>query len=194
MKSIYQIVDDSLQKMREQFFPMTGIIEEVPKEMIDLSLETEEDYIGWKAIPSQITDKELLEFEEELNCKLPNSYKHFLQYKYFMELHLQDVAIRLHHFFPKSKLEKLEKMNLDSSFSKEILRKGYFYFADFYDFGLLTFDTNQPKEENEFEIVFFMYDDLKNKYLYSKSFTELMNSDENQSNNFIERLNQLDKN
>ena len=108
MKLIHQIIDDSFQKMKKDFFSMTSIKSEVPEEMIDASLETEGDYIGWKAISSEITNNEILKFEEELKCKLPKPYKEFLKYKYFIELHLSDISIRLHNILPKSKLDKLK--------------------------------------------------------------------------------------
>lgn len=112
MKTIHQIIDDSFKKMKEEIFPMMSIEDEVPKEMIDSSVEAEEDYIRWKAIPSKITDKELSSFEEELKCKLPKSYKDFLQYKYFMELQLPDIAIKFNGILPNSNLENLKEMNL----------------------------------------------------------------------------------
>lgn len=193
MKPVRQIIDESLKKMKEEIFPMTAIEEEVPKEMIDNSLEAEEDYIGWKAIKSEITNSEISKLEKELKCKLPKSYKEFLQYKYFMELHLADFAIRIHNILPKSKLENLKELNLNYNLPKEIIEKGYFYFADFHDFGLLAFDTNKPKEENEFEVIFMMHDNFENKYIYAKSFKELLNFDENYSNSFIEKLNEMNK-
>jgi len=191
MKTIHQVIDDSLKKMKEEFFPMTAPEEIVPKEMIDLSIDAEEEYIGWKAIPSKITNEEILRLENDLKCKLPKSYKEFLQYKYFMELHLPDIAIRIHNILPDSKLENLRYMNLEVNVPEEIIEKGYFYFGDFSDYGLLVFDTNKLKEENEFEVIFMMHDDFESKYIYANSFTELMNFDENQSNRFIEKLNNL---
>lgn len=38
-----------------------------------------------------------------------------------------------------------------------------------------------------------MHDNLEDKYVYAKSFKELMNHDKDQSNKFIERLNKMNK-
>jgi len=193
MKSVSQIIDISLKKMKVEIIPMTAIEEEVPLEMIDNSIDSEEDYIGWKAIKSKITIHEISKLEKDLKCKLPKSYKAFLQYKYLLELNLSDCAIRIHNVLPTSKLESLKKLNLKYHLSEEIIGKGYFYFADFYDLGLLAFDTNIPKEENEFEVIFIMHDDFENKYIYANSFKELLNLGEGYSNNFIEKLNDINK-
>lgn len=189
MKTIFQVIDEALQRMKKEHFPMTAVAEEVPTSMVDLSIEAEEDYIGWNAIPSTIDDEEISEFEQELNCTLPTSYKQFLQYKFFMELHLEDTAIKLHNILPDTRMEHFKIMNINMAPRDEIIDKGYFYFADFHDYGSLLFDMNQPKEDNEFEVLLVMQDDLDDKHVYAKSFTELLNFDKNQSNRFIEKYN-----
>ena len=179
--------------MREEIFPMLAIFDQVPKEMIDKSIETEEDYIGWRAIPSTITKEDLAILELDLNCKLPESYKAFLRYKYFLELRLSDIAIRFPKHLPNSKLKVLKKLNLEFHLPQKLISKGYFCFADFHDYGILAFNTNIPKDNNEFEVVVIMHDNLDQKYFYANSFKELMNFEHNRSNEFIEMMNNLNK-
>ena len=189
MKLVKEVIDQLLAKMKDDFFPMTAVEETVPEIMKDDSMETDEDYIGWKAISSDINNNDISNLESELNCTLPESYKEYLKYKYLMELYLFDSAVKLHTILPTTKLDALREMNLNYNDPKEIIKKGYFYFADFHDYGLLTFDTNSINEENEHKIVFMMHDDLQEKYLYANSFSELLNQDSSYSNEFIDRYN-----
>lgn len=190
MKTIEQIVDDSLERMRKDVFPMMTCTDNFPKEMIDESIECEDEgYFGWKPIPSTISDDEIVQLESDLNCQLPKSYKSFLQYLYFEELYFEDPAIRFPKNLPNKSLQSLKEKNLEYHDPEMIIDKGYFYFADFDDYGLLVFDTNKPAIDNEFEILYIDHEEFEDKYLYAKNFTEFMNFDAHQSNRFIEFLN-----
>jgi SMI1-KNR4 cell-wall len=193
MQSISQVVDTALKKMREDIFPMMFFEEEIPIEMVDTSIESDGEYIGWKAIPSTITDSAINELEERIRFKLPDSYKGFLKYKHFAELHLEDTAIQLAKNLPKSCLEKLIEMNFETLETEYIIEQGYFYFADFQDYGLLAFNFNKPKENNEYEIVFIHHEDLENKHFYANNFDELLNFDGDESNRFIVKQNEKNK-
>lgn len=67
-KSIAEIIDERLARMKEEIFPMTGIEGFVPEEMIDESIEKEDDYVGWKAIESDISDQDILNLEKKVKC------------------------------------------------------------------------------------------------------------------------------
>lgn len=188
MKTIQQIVDEALERMRKDVFPMMTFYDNFPQEMVDESIECEDQgYFGWKPIPSTISNDEIAQLESDLNCKLPKSYKVFLQYLHFAELYLDDIAIGFPKNLPSQLPQLLKERN--EYYDGELVNNGYFQFADFHDYGLLVFDTNKPIVDNEFEVLYIDHEEFEDKFLYAKNFTELMNYDAGQSNRFIEFLN-----
>ena len=126
----------------------------------------------WKAIDNQISDKDIADFESELNIVLPLSYKTYLKYKHFYEM-FWDLDVFLYpkpiHSWNNILIENNEEMQ------EEILEKGYFAIGRYSDCGVIALKLTD-NENKEGEIVLFDYE---------TSETEVL------AHNFIEFLNQI---
>ncbi|WP_375563344.1 SMI1/KNR4 family protein [Bernardetia sp. OM2101] len=145
----------------------------------------------WKPVASSITDEELDELENKINKKLPKSYREFLKYKYFKEFMLEDYGIDFPSHLPNKTIDDI--LEREEIFADEFMPNGFIYFADFSDWGFLCFDTNQNREENEYPIVMIDHEDTETIHLYAEDFKDLLESDEDRSNRFIEDLNDFNK-
>src|SRR5438132_364804 len=57
-----------------------------PASMRDDSIPPSGDWVGWKAIPSTVTDAELNTLERETGLAFPPLYRDFLCYRHFVDL------------------------------------------------------------------------------------------------------------
>src|SRR2546430_15625283 len=81
---VHTYVDHALAQLRR--LGLRRFPGDLPDMMIDSSIPPSNDWIGWRAIPSTVTEEDLDELEAKLNLTLPPSYRAFLQYKHFCEL------------------------------------------------------------------------------------------------------------
>ena len=189
---IKNIVDQSLLKMSSSSSPWAMMTPgHVPAEMIDNPKLVDAEYLKWKPIPSTITDEELNQFENKIGFKLPLSYRTFLQYKHFVKLYLPNRTINLPANMPSTRLKPLEDYIFNYYDPELIIGKGYIYFADFEDYALLCFDTNQKCADYEYPIVYIFHEELDDIQPYVASFRELITSDEEHGNRFIDYLNEI---
>lgn len=187
MEWLEHIIDNSFAEMaKDKSMKMPG---KIPEEMLDLSIPASDDWRGWKPIKSIITDEDLNKLEKRLTLHLPLSYRHFLKYKHFFELSLPDYAIQFPSHLPDKNLYWFIDRVFQSWEPEYLIGRNYIYFADFNDYGLLCFDANEPRENNEYKIVFIDHEDLETVHEYATNFRELMESDSEAGNRFIERLN-----
>lgn len=189
MEVIHKTVDARLSQMIEEDYPLMTM-ENIPADMRDTTADASRDSHAWKPIDSTITDDDLNRFERAIKFKLPASYKAFLQHKHFVEMELEDLSVSFPAFLPDKDLGFLREMVFDMSGPDLLLGKGYIYFADFEDFGFLCFDTNQKRESNEYPIVFIDHETPETAHFYAENFIELLTSDEEAGNRFIEKLNE----
>ncbi|MBD0400586.1 SMI1/KNR4 family protein [Flammeovirga sp. EKP202] len=188
MEKIKSIVEQCLIEMsKEEFFMM--IPDDIPDEMLDKSIEPSEGYQGWKPINSIIDDNDLDKVESKIGHKLPQSYREFLKYKHWFGLRIPDHAVNFPDHKPDKELSFLSEKVFEYMEPELIIGKGYIYFADFEDYGILCFDTNHEKENDEYRIVYINHEDLDDIHLYANSFTELLEADEEAGNRFIDKLN-----
>lgn len=189
---ISEIVDQALDKMMSQeseWAMMTPRI--LPKEMIDESRSARGEYQKWKPITSTITNAELDLFERKIGLKLPPSYRAFLQYKYFVEIDFPNRAINFPANMPDKRLGVLEDYIFNYHEPELIIGKGYIYFADFEDYGLLCFDTNISVPDGEYPVVFINHEELEDIHPYCPNFRSLLESGEEHPNAFIDYLNEF---
>lgn len=189
MEWLENIIDNSLEKMAREQILMSRPDPNMPKEMIDNSIPRENDWIGWRPIKSDISDQELDELEVKIGKELPHSFRHLLKYKYFYELEMEDRSFSLFGNLPGRTIRGLEDGILNSWDPDYLIELGYIYFADFHDYGLLCFDANCIEENNEYPIVFFDHEDLTTVHQYARNFQDLLESDQERGNRFIEKLN-----
>lgn len=183
---IHQFVDNSLDKLREidmMRFPHSNM----PLAMRDETQEAHNDWIPWKAIPSTVSDSEILELEQRINLHYPTLYVEFLKYKHFYEL----LPVKEITFFDHS-IDEWKQKTLRYYFKAylpaEIIEKGYIPFADYSDWGIVCFDTSmQSQSDYDCQIVMIDHELLFNKpvpkeVLYP-SFAEMMRSLLEEQNN-----------
>lgn len=78
------------------------------------------------------------------------------------------------------------------SFEPELLiGRGYIYFADFHDYGLLCFDANEVRSDNEYPVVYIDHENLEEVHSYASNFYDLLTGDSERGNRFIDYLNEL---
>jgi hypothetical protein len=70
-----------------------------------------------------------------------------------------------------------------------LIERGFIYFADFNDYGLLCFDTNDHVEDYDYRIVYIDREDLYEVHPYANNFRELLEADSEKGTRFIEKLN-----
>lgn len=191
MKWLYKIVDEVFIRMQKEEFAMSVENYHFPKEMIEKEAPINKKLKIWKPVASSITDEELYELENKINKKLPKSYREFLKYKFFNEFMLEDYGIEFPSHLPNKTIDDI--LEREEIFEDEFMPKGYIYFADFSDWGFLCFDTNQSREDNEYPVVMIDHEDSENIHLYAENFRDLLESDQERSNRFIEYLNEFNK-
>ena len=191
MERIEQLVDQALDAMlaKEPILRMSP--GNIHPDMLDGTITPLDDWRGWKPIPSIITDADLDRLERDMGVALPGSYKHFLKHKHFLSLRLPDIAIQLPHHPPDSELQELRTLIFNSWDPDVLIGRKYIYFADFHDYGLLCFDANKPGSVNEYPVVWIDHEDLEVALDYASDFRDLLESDPERGNRFIERLNAM---
>ncbi|SDY29339.1 SMI1/KNR4 family protein [Hymenobacter psychrophilus] len=133
---------------------------------------TGEEYDIWIPIPTQIKEQEIDEVEEVLKHALPESYRFFLQYKFFFDLYIDQLNVRNHT--PSRWKKELVDRVLDGYPEEFLIDKGYLAFADYSDWGHLCFDTNRSKPGNEYPVVLWDHDSPQDVTLMADSFTEML--------------------
>lgn len=188
MEKIESIVEHCLEEMSKNksvmMFPG-----EIPAEMLDDTIKPNNDWKGWKPTKSIIEDSDLEKLEAKIGYKLPQSYKIFLKYKHFYELRIPDHAVSFPSHLPDKNLSSLLEYVFEYMDPDQLIGKGYIYFADFCDYGLLCFDTNEKVEKEEYPIVYIDHENLEMNHRYANHFLELLEGDEETGNRFIDKLN-----
>lgn len=191
MGRIEQLVDQALDAMRAKEPILRMSPGRIHPDMLDGTIAPLDDWRGWKPIPSIITDADLDRLERDMGLALPASYKHFLKHKHFLRLRLPDIAIQLPHQPPDTELQELRDMVFNSWDPDLLIGRKYIYFADFHDYGLLCFDARNPAPQNEYPVVWIDHEDLEVALDYANDFHDLLGSDPERGNRFIERLNAM---
>lgn len=174
-------VDFSLiTKVLDKYFDFTkelgdygfaGMTEYIPQEMLDTSKAADDEgYSFWLPIQSNISDDEISALEFLLGHALPASFKFFLKQRYFMELHLAK-NVDVDFFSNKPGLLVKEFKEKIDKFYETLPPRNYLPFANYGDWGVLCFDANVKKPDNDYEIVVLDHDDgYQEKEPYAKSF------------------------
>ncbi|AUP79456.1 SMI1/KNR4 family protein [Flavivirga eckloniae] len=193
MKWLENIIDSTLDKMVKEGILMSRPDPDMPAEMFDPTIPIDNDWKGWKPIPSVLDDSDLNRLEEIIGIELPLSYRHFLKHKHFYVLDIPDFAVNFPTHLPDKNLDGFMEWFFEFYEPELLIEKGLIYFADFQDYGLLCFDSNIKRENNEYPIVYIDHEDLSTKYHYSDNFRELITADRERGNRFIMELNEYYK-
>ncbi len=154
-----------VKRVLDKYYDFMGEIEgncyeteSIPPSMIDKSKKSKyENTSFWIAIPSTVTEKNLNELESFLKHKLPDSFKYFLQLRHFLQLSLGGYGIGFFCNLPELLNAKFKEI-INEQFGT-LLNRNYLPFANFMDFGVLCFDANKIKDDNNYPIVLFSNED-----------------------------------
>ncbi|MFY7669480.1 SMI1/KNR4 family protein [Tenacibaculum sp. MEBiC06402] len=188
-----KIIDETLDKMAKEEILMKKPDPNMPKEMLDLSIPQDDDWKPWKPIESTFSNSDIDKIEQLIGIELPLSYRELLMYKHFYELDIPDYAVNFHQNLPDKNLEGFKETFFEYYDSEFLIKKGLIYFADFQDYGLLCFDSNEKRENNEYPIVYVDHEELTTKHHYSDNLKELMLADRERGNRFIMELNEYNR-
>jgi hypothetical protein len=175
---IYDFVDRSLKSLEASDL-MRRPDNDMPKEMIDETKESVDDWIPWKPIKSTVTDNDLLEIEQITGRKFPESYKSFLKYKHFYELDSPDPmdVCFFKHPIRQWKNEFIKYYSYDWV-KERLIGMGFIPFADHHDWGIICFDTNRNKESGEYPVIMIdhelVFDDPTPYETFGDNFVDLM--------------------
>lgn len=89
------LVDAAIARLRRLDMCRT-LLPNMPEAMRDHGIPTSDDWLGWKPVPSKVTDADIQEFERKLNLRFPSLYKQLLQYRHFYDLGIQGVRLESH--------------------------------------------------------------------------------------------------
>jgi SMI1/KNR4 family protein SUKH-1 len=148
---IQSIIDKALDFQNKYLNGLQAPDVWVPEEMIDKTKQSPyKGIIFWKPIPAHISEERLHEYEKKIGFPLPDTYKDFLSYKYFIELSFKHEAEFFRHTytFVEDYYEHFSNFQLD-----ETLHKGLIPFARETDRGCFCFDVNNVAKGNEYKIV-----------------------------------------
>ena len=192
MDWIKKTVDNALKEMSKEKIRMM-VPGDIPPEMLDDTIEPMDDWRGWRPIDSIVIDTDIEIFEKQIGMKLPTSYREYLKYKHFYHLRLPDSSVNLFSHPPDKTLTILRTNIFQYHEPKLIIGRNYIYIADFHDYGLLCFDGNAKKVDNEFKVVYIDHENLDEIHTYADSFRDLLQADSEKGNDFIDKLNELYK-
>jgi hypothetical protein len=142
----------------------------IESEMIDPNQKTNDEWRTWFPIPSQVEDTDIIEIENRIGYSLPKDYITFLKHKHFYELHINEASFCSHPI----NSWKAEFFNMIySGYPTEFLiDKGYIPFANWSDWGLLCFNTNEAN--NNYPIVLWDHEYADSVQEKAYSFYELI--------------------
>ncbi len=178
LQIIEQFVDKSIEGLIDPKFDIFYMdSSEIPSDMIDETKPIKEDEgekeLAWKAIRSTVTDLEIENIENKIGHKYPESYKHFLKYKHFIELVNLSSVWFFEHSSDKWKDELINRM-FDGWPKEDILDRGLIPFADYEDWGLTCFNTNKRNSNGEYEICIWDHEQSDSEEYLANSFYDLI--------------------
>jgi hypothetical protein len=166
---IKNLIDSHLKKWVDN--GLNQIQDNVELEMADPNQDKNEEGNIWFPINSKVTNAEIEEFENRIGHKFPDDYKFFLKHKHFYELIISQATFCSHQV--NTWKESFSEM-IFNTYPVDFIGKGYIPFIIWSDWGLLCFDTNRNKEDNNYPIVVWdheMTDEFQEVY---KSFFDLI--------------------
>ena len=119
----------------------------IPREMQDETKAATDDWLPWKSIDSAVSIDDIKDLEQKINLRYPALYTEFLRYKHFCELWpVADITFFRHNLdnWKKTLLNHYQK----SWLPEKLIGRGYIYFADYSDWGIVCFDTTQQNSSD----------------------------------------------
>jgi hypothetical protein len=130
----------------------------IPDEMRDSSVSPWEDWVGWHAIPSTVTDADLAALEHETSLAFPPLYRDLLQYRHFVEL--TEIGLRFERHLCHNWRDTLRSAYFHGWPREDILDIGLLPFGSetLMDAGPVCFDTRGRVADGDCPVVFWDHD------------------------------------
>ena len=150
----------------------------MPVEMQDQTRAAESDWIPWKPIPSTVTEQDVQELEGKMKLRYPDLYKALLCHKHFYEFWPEREVNFFSHGIYEWK-DTLLRAYFNAWDPAKLIARGYVCFADYSDWGIICFDTNhQRAQDNDCPIVLIdhelLYDEPLSMEMLYPSFADMM--------------------
>jgi hypothetical protein len=130
----------------------------LPHSMRDDSVPSSDDWVGWKAIPSTVTNAQLNALEEETGLAFPPHYREFLCYQHFVGL--TERGLRFEPHLCDEWAIALRKLYFQSWRRDRILDVGLLPFGSesLMDAGPVCFDTRCRTSSGDCPVVYWDHD------------------------------------
>ncbi len=150
---VRRYVDSALEQLRRKDL-MRLPLSHMPPEMADPSIPRQKDWIGWKPIPSTVTDADLDALERHLGRAFPPPYRTFLKYKHFYDLTERGVRFSRH---PVDEWQSILMQDYQAWLPAKIVGIGLIPFGDeaSMDAGPVCFDTRYRLPDGDCPVVFW---------------------------------------
>jgi hypothetical protein len=149
-------VDAALAQLRR--LDLMRVPGKLPASMRDDSIPPMDDWVGWKAIPSTVTDAQLNALERETRLAFPPLYRDFLRYRHFVGLTEWGLRFECHLCHDWAKV--LRKAYFKSWRRDRILDIGLLPFGmeALMDAGPVCFDTRRRAASGDCPVVYWDHD------------------------------------
>lgn len=169
-QTIKNIIDQYLKKWVDN--ELNSLPINIEPEMADPNQDKNEEWKTWFPIDSKVTNTEIEEIENRIGHKFPKDYKTFLKHKHFYELQISEASFCENPVNTwRASLSEIIFNGFSSGF---LIEKGFIPFANWSDWGVLCFDTNRNKDDENYPVVLWDHDaadKFQDKY---KDFYELI--------------------
>jgi hypothetical protein len=178
IENAHQFIDANLEIILQN--DMMRLPGRIPLAMQDDTKTATDDWLPWKPVDSIVSTSAINELEQAIKLRYPKLYVEFLQYKHFCELWPVAEITFFRHEIDNWRQTLLNRYH-DAWLPEQLIDKGYIYFADYSDWGIVCFDTNEQRSD-DYDCPIIMIDHellfdkpVPKKTLYS-SFAEMMKS------------------
>ena len=127
----------------------------LPDQMRDFAIPPSNDWLGWRPIPSTVTDSVLHALEHETGLAFPPLYRDFLQYQHFVTL--TEAGVRFEPHLCNDWQERLRSAYFRSWPRNRIIDVGLLPFGSeaWMDAGSVCFDTSRRRGDGDCPVVFW---------------------------------------
>lgn len=145
IENVHQFIDGNLKTILLN--DMMRLPGRIPLAMQDDTKTATDDWLPWKPIESTVSKNDIEELEQKIGLHYPKLYVEFLQYKHFCELWPVAEIDFFGHEIDNWRQTLLKRYH-DSWLPEQLIGKGYIYFADYSDWGIVCFDTNEQRSDD----------------------------------------------
>lgn len=150
---VSNFVDRALAQLKRRGLRVFS--KDLPAPMRDPSVPPLGDWIGWKAVPSSVTDADLDALEVETGLPYPPLYRDFLKYRHFVDL--TEIGFYFERHLEDEWRKMLRSSYFDAYYPERILGRGLLPFGSetLIDAGHVCFDTRHRRDDGDCPVVYW---------------------------------------